>query len=766
MNVIWDVESPKRTVPALKGGPPWLVRDRIWPERPGALVELLDLGAHAADAVDQVFRAALHELHAKALANDAIDHAHEDDDAKVGVVPRIDQHRLERGRGIALGWRNLADHGFQDVFDTNAGLGRGAHGVGGFDADDVFDFFAHALGFGGRQVDLLGRARGLGQQVVEAHGLAGVLGHAHHGHGAQARGARRFQAPVRVLDGHRVSGGVDAILGRATEGAISGGEGRATLQLSRRDDLAGVVGDIQAGIIRAISFGYSVQRYEITRAQDRTDGVNVPLYRAVRWQPQEISFVTVPADPNAGTRGQPGRDQQQRSAGPQAPCEFVFTRSANERTTTMTEAELEAQRKAEEAEKTRLADQAVQEQARQRAQAEAAERAAAITELCARHQVPNLAAGLIRSAKSVEQAGTAVLEELASRSAAAGGGRNVHTVSDETQTRLAGIEEAVQHRVDPRVKLTDNGRQFRGMSLLEIGREHLERMGRGTRGMTRMQLASEILHFRSPGMLGTSDFASLFANVANKRLRNAYTENNASFRRWARRAPNAPDFKSMSVVQLGAAPDLLQTNEHGEFKYGTLTDGKETYSLVTYGRIVSLTRQAIVNDDLRGFDRLTTAFGDSSARLENRTVYAVLTANAALSDTGLLFNSTAVTTAGGHANLAGSGAVISVASLSAGRAAMRKQKGLQSEELNIAPAFLIVPATQEQVAYQFTSPNYVPEQPGNINEFRAGGRTALEPIGRSSLTYTHKRPVLVLPRPGCSTGTGVSSAWILAAAKV
>lgn len=43
MNVIWDVESPKRKVPALKGGPPWLVRDRIWPEKPGALVELLDL---------------------------------------------------------------------------------------------------------------------------------------------------------------------------------------------------------------------------------------------------------------------------------------------------------------------------------------------------------------------------------------------------------------------------------------------------------------------------------------------------------------------------------------------------------------------------------------------------------------------------------------------------------------------------------------------------------------------------------------------------
>ena len=36
-----------------------------------------------------------------------------------------------------------------------------------------------------------------------------------------------------------------------------------------------------------------------------------------------------------------------------------------------------------------------------------------------------------------------------------------------------------------------------------------------------MRLATEMLSFRSAGMMGTSDFASLFANVANKRLRNA-----------------------------------------------------------------------------------------------------------------------------------------------------------------------------------------------------------------------------------------------------
>ena len=81
---------------------------------------------------------------------------------------------------------------------------------------------------------------------------------------------------------------------------------RLTQQVVDERAVDSIVADIRAGVIRAISFGYSVQRYEITRAQDRTDGINVDLYRAVRWTPQEISFVTVPADAGAGTVDFPG----------------------------------------------------------------------------------------------------------------------------------------------------------------------------------------------------------------------------------------------------------------------------------------------------------------------------------------------------------------------------------------------------------------------------------------------------------------------------
>ncbi|MGB9108992.1 MAG: HK97 family phage prohead protease, partial [Telluria sp.] len=441
----------------------------------------------------------------------------------------------------------------------------------------------------------------------------------------------RFDAgTVQVLDNHQVYGGVNAIIGIATRGSIENGEGSATLRLSTRPEMAGIVNDIKAGVIRSISFGYRVNKYEITRAIDRTDGVNVPLYRAVSWQPNEISFVTVPADADASTRSAPQGGH---------PCEFITRAPAHStihqepamqtngtQPGAPTNAPTDPARNAPTTPITPPANNDATAQAAQ----EAATRAADITELCARHNVGGLAANLIRTQSTMDQARAAILEERARLDSASGGQRNVRieTVSDEHQTRLDGIAEAILHRVDARSQLTDNGRQYRGFSMLELGRDLLEAGGVNTRGMDRLTLATRMLQHRSGGMMTTSDFANLFANVANKRLRNAYEENPGTYQMWARRAPNAPDFKSINVAQLSGAPDLLQTNEHGEFKYGSMSDGAENYKVLTYGRVVALSRQSIINDDLRAFDRLVAAFGGSAARLENRMVYAQLTANA------------------------------------------------------------------------------------------------------------------------------------------
>lgn len=540
---------------------------------------------------------------------------------------------------------------------------------------------------------------------------------------ADAIDMSRMNAGASVLNTHGQYRLQD-VIGVVERAWIVGSEGRATVRLSERPELAGIVSDIQSGVIRHISAGYGIQAIEMVAPQDRTDGENARwLYRATRWQPAELSFVPVPADAGSGTRSQPTQGGE--------PCVFTTRAAAPTSEGSTMPQSIENGGASATPNTAPAAATAVTTAAAPAATTVVQDtRAADIADLCERHGVSSLAAGMIRAGNTVEQASRAVLDELARRDAASGGHRNVariETVRDEMQVRMAGIEQAILHRVAPSVQLDDNGRQYRGMSLLELGRDFLEAHGQSTRGVDRMTLAARMLTFRAGGMMGTSDFSSLFANVANKRLRSAYEENAGTYAMWARRAPNAPDFKNMSVVQLAGAPDLLQTNEAGEFKYGAMTDGGETYAMLTYGRIVSLTRQAIVNDDLRAFERMVSAFGFAARRLENRTVYSQLTANANLADGGALFNATAVTTAGGHANLLTTSA-LAIGTLTSGRTAMRLQKGMQSEELNLAPSYLIVPAALEQTAYNLTSANYVPATKAEINEFRAGGRTALTPI--------------------------------------
>jgi phage head maturation protease len=88
---------------------------------------------------------------------------------------------------------------------------------------------------------------------------------------------------------------------------IADGTGIATVQLSRRDDVAGIVQDIRDGVIRNVSVGY---RYHKVEKTEKDDG-SVPLWRVVDWEPFELSAVSVPADPGAQVRSESGRKLEQ-----------------------------------------------------------------------------------------------------------------------------------------------------------------------------------------------------------------------------------------------------------------------------------------------------------------------------------------------------------------------------------------------------------------------------------------------------------------------
>ena len=266
---------------------------------------------------------------------------------------------------------------------------------------------------------------------------------------------------------------------------------------------------------------------------------------------------------------------------------------------------------------------------------------------------------------------------------------------DEHITRRDAVANALLHRYSPTLfQLEDAARQYRGMTLLELARESLGNAGVNTRGLSRDEVATRALH-------STSDFPEILSAVTNKTLRQAYDAYPRTFMLFCRQVL-ATDFKAMHRVQLGEAPQLLEVGESGEFKRGTLGESKESYKVKTYGRVVAITRQTLINDDLDAFTRIPAMYGNSIAQLESDVVWGIITANPAMADGNALFHTT-------HKNLAGTGAALAVDAVGAARAAMAKQTGLDKKTvLNVRPAFLIVPASLELKAEQLVAQNLVP----------------------------------------------------------
>ena len=119
------------------------------------LVDQCELGREHAGAVDLVRGVDADHADALALGEHAVDDAHQHDDAQVGVVPAIDQQRLERRRAVAFRRRQAGDDGFQHVGHAQAGLGRDHDRVRGVQPDHVLDLLLDRLRLGRRQVDLV-----------------------------------------------------------------------------------------------------------------------------------------------------------------------------------------------------------------------------------------------------------------------------------------------------------------------------------------------------------------------------------------------------------------------------------------------------------------------------------------------------------------------------------------------------------------------------------------------------------------------------------
>jgi len=284
-------------------------------------------------------------------------------------------------------------------------------------------------------------------------------------------------------------------------------------------------------------------------------------------------------------------------------------------------------------------------------------------------------------------------------------GRRVEMKRDQSESVREGAELAILVRSqlatdEQKQKLRDYG--FGGYTLSELGRAVLEAKGVSVRGLDKRGLAGMVL-----GRVGhgTSDFTSILANVATKAIMQGWNEAPETWQTWTR-VVSLPDFKQAKMVGLSNFSDLSEVPEQAEYTHGTLEDLYENVQLKTYGKLFTISRQAIINDDASAFTTIPRKMGRAASRMIGDLAYDVLKNGTSAT---LDQDSTALFDASTHKNYVTSGAAPSVATLNAGFTAMAVQtdpSGLSF--LNVVPRYLIVPRAIEATALTLVASTYDP----------------------------------------------------------
>jgi hypothetical protein len=147
------------------------------------------------------------------------------------------------------------------------------------------------------------------------------------------------------------------------------------------------------------------------------------------------------------------------------------------------------------------------------------------------------------------------------------------------------------------------------------------------------------------------------------------------------------NFRPGKVLRLAAMTALQIVGNDGELKHSYLSEDAFTVQMSTYGRMATLTRQDIINDDAGILAQLPEAYGAEAARTVADLFFAVLIG----AETAAYFSST-------NANLL-TGA-LGITETAAAVAALASQTDIDQRVLNLQPKTMIVPAALRFIGSQ------------------------------------------------------------------
>lgn len=277
----------------------------------------------------------------------------------------------------------------------------------------------------------------------------------------------------------------------------------------------------------------------------------------------------------------------------------------------------------------------------------------------------------------------------------------------------ADVDAAIKGEREYLARFTESGRPTGGLPRIEVGNravamadmldaffDEKHKDHRDVRSLKECYVemtgdryvTGKIDRVRLTESVGTDTFADVLGNSITRRMQRAYNEA-VAYQAWREVVQVAAvnDFRVQERTEMGGFGDFPVVAERGPYLDMTdPSDDKATYSVAKRGGKISISMEAIKNDDVSAMRRIPVNIGRAAQRQLYGFVFDTFAANAAIYDTLALYHAT-------HNNLFA--AALSGPQFAAHRLAMMKQTGRDTaKRMGIGPSTLLVPMDLEETA--------------------------------------------------------------------
>lgn len=390
-----------------------------------------------------------------------------------------------------------------------------------------------------------------------------------------------------------------------------------------------IVASSKNGFPWQASVGVEVNRI-IEIAENKTVNVNGeefagPLYVARKSKLNEVSFVALGADENTSAK--------------------VAAKAAEDLEIEMEELEMtDEERKAMEAEKAKEAKEKLEAEKAKELEAKKEEpkdsekaikamrdeqmRINKINAACKNY--PEVAEKAISEGMSIEAAKAAILDVIESRQSSDVNAFYINTGKDGQETNADVLTAAaclstgaIKHgKIEKEFdeKIIDAGSKMRNLGITGLMAEccRLE----GVNINASIASTTELVN----AAFSTVSLPQMLGNLANKALLDAFSARPSAAALLAEKL-SANDFKQHTGIKLGGLGTMEKVQNGGEIKSGTMSEEYFNYRVNTVGKLIGLTREMLVNDDLGGFTRLAENLGRSAYNTREHDFWALVLAN-------------------------------------------------------------------------------------------------------------------------------------------